>query len=621
MNNSDLRYSTLFWFLCSNFVLSLVIGSSYLNFVPDSITFGEWAFSRLAYVSNFGLLFLVLAVPLYLLTFIIPSMLFMQIASSVVFLTFNIALFVDTIIYKLYRFHINGLVWNILVTEGSSDSVKVSTSTIVVFSIYLFLIIFSVIGTHYLLSRYIKQIRLKYSGKRLLSFLLLGFFCINLIDKPIYAHADLNNKTHITRYAKLFPLYQPLTVKRLAQQWGVDVNREFDYTLSKSNGMMNYPLNDIEMINAKDVPNIIFITVDSWRFDMMNKEVTPNIYSFSEKAWVFNNHYSGGNSTRFGIFSMFYGIYGSYWHTILSERTEPVLMEKLRQKSYNFGIWSSADLSWPEFRKTTFIGTPNQIYDRIPGKGAKVRDLQQPILFNSWLDSVGTDNPFFAYFLLDAPHEPYSYPDEFVKFEPSVNEINYMSLDKHVDMQPFFNHYKNAVYFSDHVIGQFLQIIEKRDLFKNSIVIITSDHGAEFYEHGYWGHNSAFTKEQVMAPFILYIPGEKPKKIESLTSHLDIAPTLLELTGSSKNHKDHSFGVSLLSDLTNARNYVVSSGWGESAIITDEATLVFSTETYNFNTFEIRDKDYNLLMGDRYSEFFSGKDVNEVIINMGKFLK
>ena len=621
MNNSDLRYSTLFWFLCSNFVLSLIIGSSYLNFVPDSITFGEWAFSRLAYVSNFGLLFLVLAVPLYLLTSIIPSMLFMQIASSVVFLTFNIALFVDTIIYKLYRFHINGLVWNILVTEGSSDSVKVSTSTIVVFSIYLFLIIFSVIGTHYLLSRYIKQIRLKYSGKRLLSFLLLGFFCINLIDKPIYAHADLNNKTHITRYAKLFPLYQPLTVKRLAQQWGVDVNREFDYTLSKSNGMMNYPLNDIEMMNAKDVPNIIFITVDSWRFDMMNKEVTPNIYSFSENAWVFNNHYSGGNSTRFGIFSMFYGIYGSYWHTILSERTEPVLMEKLRQKSYNFGIWSSADLSWPEFRKTTFIGTPNQIYDRIPGKGAKVRDLQQPILFNSWLDSVGTDNPFFAYFLLDAPHEPYSYPDEFVKFEPSVNEINYMSLDKHVDMQPFFNHYKNAVYFSDHVIGQFLQIIEKRDLFKNSIVIITSDHGAEFYEHGYWGHNSAFTKEQVMAPFILYIPSEKHKKIESLTSHLDIAPTLLELVGSSKNHKDHSFGISLLSDLTNARNYVVSSGWGESAIITDEATLVFSTETYNFNTFEIRDKDYNLLMGDRYSEFFSGKDVNEVIINMGKFLK
>ena len=621
MNNSDLRYKTLFWFLIANFILSLLIGSSYLNFVPDSISLGEWTFSRLAYVSNFGLLFLILSAPLFLMTALLPSMVFLRIASSIIFLTFNIALFVDTLIYKLYRFHINGLVWNILVTEGSSDSVKVSTSTIVVFSLYLLLIISAVIGSHFLLSRYMKLIPIKYTGRRLVSLLLLAFFCINLIDKPIYAHADLNNKTHITRYAKLFPLYQPLTVKRLAQEWGIDVNREFDYKLSKSNGMMNYPLSPIEMNNTKDTPNIIFITVDSWRYDLMNEEVTPIIHSFSKDAWVFNNHYSGGNSTRFGIFSMFYGIYGSYWHTILSERTEPVLMEKLREKNYNFGIWSSADLSWPEFRKTTFIGTPNQIYDRIPGKGAKVRDLQQPVLFDSWLDSVGTDSPFFAYFLLDAPHEPYSYPKEFVKFEPSVNEINYMSLDKHKDMEPFYNHYKNAVNFSDHVTGQFLQVIEKRDLFKNSIIIITSDHGAEFYEHGFWGHNSAFTKEQVMAPFIIYIPGQKPKKIESLTSHLDIAPTLLELIGSTTSHDSHSFGISLLSDLADKRNYVVSSGWGESAIITDEATLVFSTETYNLNTFEIRDKNYELLMGDRYSEFFDGKDVNEVILNMGKFLK
>ena len=43
--------------------------------------------------------------------------------------------------------------------------------------------------------------------------------------------------------------------------------------------------------------------------------------------------------------------------------------------------------------------------------------------------------------------------------------------------------------------------------------------------------------------------------------------------------------------------------------------------SYNLNTFEIRDKNYELLMGDRYSEFFDGKDVNEVILNMGKFLK
>ncbi|MFL3052160.1 MAG: DUF3413 domain-containing protein [Candidatus Neomarinimicrobiota bacterium] len=158
MNNSDLRYKTLFWFLIANFILTLLIGSSYLNFVPDSISLGEWTFSRLAYVSNFGLLFLILSAPLFLMTALVPSVVFLRIASSIIFLAFNIALFVDTLIYKLYRFHINGLVWNILVTEGSSDSVKVSTSTIVVFSLYLLLIISAVIGTHFLLSRYMKLI-------------------------------------------------------------------------------------------------------------------------------------------------------------------------------------------------------------------------------------------------------------------------------------------------------------------------------------------------------------------------------------------------------------------------------------------------------------------------------
>ena len=445
MNKSDIRYSTLFWVLSANFALTLLIGLTYLDFVPESISISEWLFSRLAYVSNFALLYLVLSVPILVVTIVIPSMILLRSLTGIIFTLFNVTLLIDTIIYKLYRFHINSLVWNILVTEGSSDSVKIGGATVVTFTLYILLIILFQIGVHYFLHRYINQRPFRYSGKKLIAYLLLAMFCINLIDKPLYAHADLNNKTHITRYAKLFPLYQPLTVKRLAQDWGIDVNREFDYQLSKSGGMMNYPLADITLSDQENMPNIIFITVDSWRYDLMDAEVTPNIHSFSKDAWVFNSHYSGGNSTRFGMFSMFYGIYGSYWHTILAERTEPVLMQKLREKNYNIGIWSSADLSWPEFRKTTFIGTPNQIYDRIPGDGAKERDLKQPILFDSWLDSLGTDQPFFTFFLLDAPHEPYSYPEEFVKFEPSVNDINYLSLDKHVDIEPFYNHYKNAV--------------------------------------------------------------------------------------------------------------------------------------------------------------------------------
>ena len=47
---------------------------------------------------------------------------------------------------------------------------------------------------------------------------------------------------------------------------------------------------------------------------------------------------------------------------------------------------------------------------------------------------------------------------------------------------------------------------------------------------------------------ILYIPGEKPQTIDAITSHMDIAPTLLELMGSDSDHSSHSFGNSLLSE-------------------------------------------------------------------------
>ena len=196
-----------------------------------------------------------------------------------------------------------------------------------------------------------------------------------------------------------------------------------------------------------------------------------------------------------------------------------------------------------------------------------------------------------------------------------------MDLNKKSDIEPFFNNYKNAIYFDDYVVGNLIKILKNRNLLKNTIVIITGDHGAEFYERGFWGHNSAFSPEQIKVPFIFYLPGEKPKKYNSLTSHLDIAPTLLELIGSITPYTEYSFGESLLSENIKKRNYVVSSGWSESAIITNDATLVFSTESYNMNTFEVRDKEYGLLSNDKYKNYFKSADINQVMLNMGKFFK
>ena len=618
---SKLSLSLFYYQLLANFFLTLVISSSYLKFAPDTHLASEWLFSRLAFISNFGLIYILLGGGLLILFKIIPYKIFSHIISISIFSLSNIMLLIDTIIFKLYRFHINSLVWNILISEGSSDSIVLGQSTLISFMAYAFFIILFQIGVVLFHAKMTSTSMFKLESVFPLKYFFIILFVINLFDKSTYAYADLTNKTHITRYAKLFPLYQPLTIKKVAKQWGYNINQEIYFDLNKPNGVLNYPLKKLEFPSTINKPNIIIITIDSWRYDMVNEQVSPNIYSFSKNSWVYNNHYSGGNSTRFGLFSMFYGIYGSYWHTILSERVEPVFMKSLRDLNYNIGIWSSTELSWPEFRKTAFIGVPNKIFDKIPGIGAKERDKKQPKLFDAWLDSIPKDKPFFSFLLLDAPHEPYSYPNEFVKFKPTAKEINYMELDKHSDLKPFLNHYKNAVFYDDYVVGELINNLKKKNLLDNTIIMITGDHGAEFYENGFWGHNSAFTKEQIKVPFILYIPKEKPKTIDLKTSHFDIVPTLLEILKCSSPTENYSFGVSLLSNNLASRSFIVSSGWNESAIINDNATLVFSTESYNMNTFELRDQNYEMKQSKEYNKYFKLTDINQVVMNMGKFLK
>ena len=195
--------------------------------------------------------------------------------------------------------------------------------------------------------------------------------------------------------------------------------------------MLNYPLSELTFKNDGEKPNIVLIVIDSWRYDTMNSDVSPN------------------------------------WHTILSERKEPVFMETLRKLDYNIGIWSSTQLTFPEFRKTAFIGVPDYIKDTLNGREAKERDPQHPELFDQWLGKRNDDDPFFAFLFLDAPHEPYSYPDEFTRYTPVVDEINYMNLDKDSNLAPFINHYKNAVYFDDHVTGQLIKILQNRKFQKS----------------------------------------------------------------------------------------------------------------------------------------------------------
>jgi len=598
------------------------MASSYLGYAPEPMHVGEWLFARIAFISNFTLLYLIPSLFLFFVFIVIPRS-WIAITSAIVILgAINVLILIDITIFKLFRFHLNSLVLNVLMTEGSSDSVKLGFGTVLTFLLWVLLILSLEIGI-FVVINWLKNKPLftRFTSKKLV-YILLFLFVINVVDKAIYAYCDLFDKTHITRYSKLFPLYQPLTIKRYAKQkWGFEVNREFDFNIEKTSGILNYPLRELEFAEVQKKLNIVLIVIDSWRYDMLSPEVTPNIYEFSKEALKYSNHYSGGNATRFGLFSLFYGLYGSYWHSFLSERLEPVLIKTLRDKAYAIKIISSTQLTFPEFRKTIFIGIPDCVDDQLEGEGAKERDPLHAVRFSSWLDTLQNEQPFFAFFYLDAPHLPYSYPDEFIRFRPSVNEINFMLLDKKKDVTPYFNHYKNAIYFDDSVVGDILNELHQRRLLETTAVMITGDHGAEFYERGFWGHNGAFSPEQAKVPFIFYLSGQGNRTIKEITSHSDVPPTLLELIGCTTPAHEYSVGQSLIPPIDPNRNYIVSSSWSESAMIDKKATIVFSTEIYNIGTFEVRNNEYEFVQEVNWYLKSRLLELREVMVTMSKFYR
>lgn len=585
---------TLYIYLLLNFPITLLIHSRYIALADTTGTLEEWLFLLSALVGNTALLYLLLWLIMIPIIIIIPSRIMTLVISTIAIWLLNFISIFDLVIYNMYRFHINGLVLNVLTTGGAYDSVSLGLVTVIL-TIALIVGLLVLAGMlHWLVIKLRKAGRFTWPLPVLYSVTIITILLLNIVDKAQFARADLLNRTIVTRHARLLPLYQPLTIRKFVKKhWGIEVNREWDLERA-AGGILNYPPTELEFDQSDFKPNFILIVIDSWRYDMLDSAVTPNISAYAEEAKVFERHYSGGNATRFGIFSLLYGLHGCYWHTFLAERKGPVLIRYLKDAGYALKIISSTQLTFPELRRTAFVDIPGCIDDRIEGDGARIRDPKQLLLLESWLDTLPATQPFFAVMFLDAPHGGGDYDPSTARFFPHVSDINYLALSKERDSTPYLNHYKNAIYFDDIVVGNVLDMLDDRGFHKNTVVMITGDHGEEFYERGYWGHTGAFTPEQVKVPFVMGGPAVGKGRVDRLTSHTDLAATILELIGCKTPAAEYSQGISMLRAQPE-RGYVISTGWEEFAIIDTAVTLVISSEMYNLVGIKVYDSEYHLI--------------------------
>lgn len=251
--------------------------------------------------------------------------------------------------------------------------------------------------------------------------------------------------------------------------------------------------------------NVILITIDTLRYDAINKHITPNIWKWSKDKLVFSNCYAQSSWTRTSYASLLTGLYPYQHKGLRNARTLTELKDK--QIVYNTSIDESIKtlpeiLQENEYYTICIQGNPFiscLVSDNAYGFKRGFNEYIYPEQTSArkfYPEAVGVtkhainslsrlkDQPLFIWINFMDPHCPYFPPPEFlpsiIKSEAYTNlKVDFDYKLTYNDKKLIYANYLKEIKYVDHELKKILEYIAKDD-----IVIITSDHGEEFWDHG-----------------------------------------------------------------------------------------------------------------------------------------
>lgn len=483
-------------------------------------------------------------------------------------------LYADTLLFHLYNFHINGFVWNLLTTEGGIASLGgEANTTLTVTALSAGIVVLAALLLA-LLTRMAGSSPARSAPFRLLLGAGVALYAAQAVA---YGLSGVTAYTPILTANSAFPFYAETGLRGLAKSMGYKIARASDLKVHSSGNNLHYPLQPLQVEPPAHPPNIVWLVSESWRADTLQPDIMPATSEFASQVHRYTQHYSGSNGTRMGIFSMFYGLYSSYWFPFLDHQTGPVLIDVLKQQNYQFGLYTSAKFTYPEFDRTVFSKLPKDLLHEDPDGRGWERDRRNVNRLLDFMDHRDQSRPFMAFMFFESPHAPYNFPDELAVRKPYAPTLNYATLNVERDIDLIHNRYINACHHLDTQFARVFDYLHQQDLLKDTIVIVTGDHGEEFLEKGRWGHNSEFSEEQTRPPLLLWVPGTGSGVHDFMTSHLDIPATLLPLLGVKNPAEDYSLGYDLLGD--KHRTYSVFGDWSRVGYVDADMKATFPFRT------------------------------------------
>jgi arylsulfatase A-like enzyme len=319
---------------------------------------------------------------------------------------------------------------------------------------------------------------------------------------------------------------------------------------------------------SPDAPNVLLIVLDTVRAQSLGlygyqRPTTPFLEQFAKSGARFDRAISPAPWTLPAHASMFTGrfphqLFSGWWQPL--DTTYPTLAEELARHGYltagfvantlycsyqhglnrGFAHYEDYRVSTGEIIRSSKMGRTFFEYSRLlTGYHEILGRKTAPMVnreFLRWLPGRDQQRPFFAFLNYFDAHAPYLPPAEFaMKFSTKRRPRGHLGDTEYSgqEIKELNDAYDGTVAYLDYHLGMLFAELERRDLLENTLVIITSDHGEQFGEHGLMDHGNSLYLPVLLVPLLISFRSRIPAGrvvLEPITLR-DLPATVLDIVG------------------------------------------------------------------------------------------
>lgn len=260
--------------------------------------------------------------------------------------------------------------------------------------------------------------------------------------------------------------------------------------------------------------DILLITVDALRADHLgsygySRDTSPHLDALAHEGIRFEYAYSATPHTSYSVTSM---MTGKYVRPLLIQGAgadSDTWAGLLRTYGYRTAAFYPPAVFFIDRERFRSFEQANLDFEY--QKKEFLPDAERAAQLREYLQQQPSEQRVFVWVHLFGPHEPYEHHRQY--------DFGLRDIDR----------YDSEVKAADAAVGDLVQVFRERS--PSGVVIVSSDHGEEFGEHGGRYHGSSVYEEQVRVPLVFSIPGVKPNVVEPPVQTIDLLPTTLSALG------------------------------------------------------------------------------------------